>query len=223
MNTERLALIESKKLDNGPHKSFEQGACIMEMVSYLANEPWSDRPKCACPALTSYAMSLNDTLTDEHRQLLKPFVPLLAGSRSTPEVQLARKKLIRWRNVTVTYPTVIDTLKLPDIAAKLRSFENNEESMKEAADYLGASRETIYRHAYAYADANANANANAYANAYAYADANANANANAYANAYAYAYAYADADAKKAEADEWRTAIVGVALETLRLALEVKV
>ena len=26
-------------------------ACVMEMAAYMANEPWSDHPKCASPII----------------------------------------------------------------------------------------------------------------------------------------------------------------------------
>jgi hypothetical protein len=208
INAERLKEIETKPLHKGSGTGIDQ-ACVMQMVSYVAGEKWTDQPECACPVLTWYAIRLNDRFDDKHRQLMKPFIPMLVGTRSTPESQIARKRLIRWRNVTVTYPLILETIKLNDLAEKLRAFENTLESMALAAKFLQESRaliEKTYR-ADAYADAYANANANA--NAYAYANANANANADAYANANAYAYAF-------------REKIANVALETLRMAIEVK-
>ena len=56
----RLNEVEKLTLSKGAHESLNQGLCIMEMVSYLANEPWSDHPQCSCVALTAYAISLND-------------------------------------------------------------------------------------------------------------------------------------------------------------------
>src|SRR3989304_972508 len=161
MNQERWKEIESRELLNGAHESFDKGGCVMEMVSYLANEPWSDHPKCACPILTEYAIRINDRFTDEHRQLLKPLIPLLVNTKSTDEVQIARKRLMRWRNVTVTYPLILETLKLPELAAELRGFENNLESMAKAALFLKENREKIKAAWNAYADADAYAYTNA--------------------------------------------------------------
>ena len=42
-------------LSRGKHRSPRQGACFMEMASVLANEPWSDRPRCTHPLLAQLA------------------------------------------------------------------------------------------------------------------------------------------------------------------------
>ncbi len=219
-------ILSKYELKTGAHKSLNEGACIMELVSYIANEPWSDHPKCACPILTEYAIRMNDRFNDEHRQLLKPLIPLLLNTRMNNETQIARKRLIRWRNVTVTYPLILECYKLKEFADKLREFKNTLEDMAEAAKFLLANKGQIYKaanaNANAYADANANAYAyaDAYANAYAYADANAYAYVNAYVNADAYAYANANA---YADAVKFRDKIAAVAIETLRMAIEVKI
>jgi hypothetical protein len=247
MNTEKLSKLETFKLTSGSHESLENGACIMEMVSYFADEPWSDHPKCACPILTAYSIRLNDCFNDEHRQRLKEFIPVIVGTKGTDEIQIARKRLIRWRNVTATYPMILEVFKLPDLAKELRKFENTLESMAQAKAFLERNKNDIYKAAYANAYANAAAYANADANAYAYADADADAdananayanaaadaNANAYANAdtnaYAYAYANANANANAAAyananayaAAAWRAKIADIAIETLRMAIAV--
>ena len=69
--------LETIELKKGNHKKFEDGGCIMELVSYIANEPWSDRPECAGPVLTRAAIGFNDRVDDEHRQKLKELIPLL--------------------------------------------------------------------------------------------------------------------------------------------------
>ncbi len=230
-------ILEKYDLKTGSHKELSEGACVMELVSYLANEPWSDHPQCACPILTEYAIRINDKFNDEHRQLLKPIIPLLLNSKVNDETQVARKRLIRWRNVTVTYPLILECYKLPEFAEKLRSFKNTLEDMAAAAKFLAANKEKIYKaaNAYTYANANANTYANTYtytytyanANAYTYANANANANtyADAYANANANADAYANADANAyayADADAFREKVAHAVVETLRLAAEIK-
>jgi len=36
-------------LSHGSHTSPKEGACVMEYVSVLAGEPWTDRPACTHP------------------------------------------------------------------------------------------------------------------------------------------------------------------------------
>jgi len=200
-------MIDKIELKTGKHEGMEHGACIMELVSYLANETWSDNPKCACPILTKYAIGLNDSFNKEHRQLLKPAIPLLINSKSDDKTQIARKKLIMWRNVTAAFPLVLDGIKLPEFASALRLIKNTEEGMLSALKILTDNKKIIKTNAYAYADAAAYAAA--YANAYAYADADAYATANAAADAYAYAYGF-----KKPTAE--------VLIETLIMAAKIK-
>ena len=203
----------------------EKGLCVMQAVDYISSGGLSDHPECACAILTNYAIALNDRFNDKDRQKLKPLIPLLVGTLSDDKLRIARKRFIMWRNVTVTYPLILDLFKVDEYAKVLREVPNTIEGMESAANYLKENREAIRKIANANAYANAYADAYADANAYAYADANAYANAYAdayaYANAYANAYAYADAYAY-AYAKKIRTAIADSAVETLRLAIEVK-
>ncbi len=88
---DRMAAIEALALSSGSHEDFHHGVCVMEAVSYVAGEPWSDAPQCACPVITAFCVSWNDTLPDADRtRLLKPLIPLIVGTRSTNEVEERR-------------------------------------------------------------------------------------------------------------------------------------
>src|SRR5690348_11325241 len=89
---DRLPALETIHLSSGAHESFEAGVCAMEMVAYLAGEPHSDAPECACPVLTSFMVAWNDGLPSdaERDRLLKPFLPRLIGTRATPAVESRR-------------------------------------------------------------------------------------------------------------------------------------
>ena len=78
-------------LTHGNHRDVSDGACVMEAVSFVAGEPWSAHPACACPVPTILLVTWNDNLPDDQRDaLLRPLVPLLVGTRSTPEVERRR-------------------------------------------------------------------------------------------------------------------------------------
>jgi len=70
----RLEELERLTLMKGSHAAREAGMCALEVVAYIAGEPHSDHPACACPVLTSYVIGLNDAWDDEQRQKLKGFV-----------------------------------------------------------------------------------------------------------------------------------------------------
>ncbi|HXH35237.1 MAG TPA: hypothetical protein VNJ54_12640 [Plantibacter sp.] len=91
---ERLAQLESLTLDKGSHASWEQGACVMEAVAYVAGEPFSDSPACASPIITSFLVSWNDSLPDADRQFLKPYIPRLVGTRTTKKDEKTRAWLL---------------------------------------------------------------------------------------------------------------------------------
>lgn len=83
--------IDSIRLASGSHRTPESGLCLLEAAAYIAGEPHSDHPDCVCPVLAAFGRSWNDSLDDEARnRILKPFLPRLVGTRSTPEVQDAR-------------------------------------------------------------------------------------------------------------------------------------
>jgi len=89
--TERLSEVLTTSLDSGGHKNISDGMCVMEAVAYVAGEPWSDHPACACPVISTFLRSWNDALPDEQRtDLLRPMIPLMVGTRSTPSVEQRR-------------------------------------------------------------------------------------------------------------------------------------
>ena len=73
--------INELVLKSGSHSSPEYGLCFMEAVALFNGEKHSDHPGCACLVLTSYMIRLNDSMNDEERQLLKPFVTKIVGTR----------------------------------------------------------------------------------------------------------------------------------------------
>lgn len=68
-------------LSRGKHRSPRSGACFMEMASVLANEPWSDRPRCTHPLLAQLARLVNDHTSDQGRAGLVVLIPEVIGLR----------------------------------------------------------------------------------------------------------------------------------------------
>jgi hypothetical protein len=67
-------------LDVGNHRGPDAGACVMEFVSVLAGEPWSDRPWCTQPLLAAVARCVNDSVSPAARGELSLLAPELAGA-----------------------------------------------------------------------------------------------------------------------------------------------
>jgi hypothetical protein len=84
--TPALAPVLAPVLARGSHDSPVQGGCLMEYVSLLAGEDWSDTPSCTHPVLASLAQSVNDLLGESARQRLVPLIGALYGTAETGTV-----------------------------------------------------------------------------------------------------------------------------------------
>jgi hypothetical protein len=181
----------------------EIDVCAMQAVAWLAGEPNTDRPECACPVIGRYVIRLNDSrLFDGYRDTLKPYLPKIIGTRSTQAIERRRAFIAADFAVRSLAPTALRALKREEWAAQLEAApqivdrSTGCEALSVAREVRSAADAAIA----AYAAAAADADAAAYAYAYAAAAAAAAAYADAYAYAYAYAAAYADAYAAAAAA-----------------------
>jgi len=120
---DKLSQIEAISLSYGSHQNFEQGMCVMEAVAYVAGEPWSDAPQCACPVISQFMVSWNDSLTSnaDRDRLLKPLVPQLVGTRSTPAVAQRRAMMAANWIIRVHTPAWLRLAKLESQAVALES------------------------------------------------------------------------------------------------------
>jgi hypothetical protein len=216
--------LSTLHLDDGSHLSFEDGHCLMEAAAYFAGEPHTDRPQCVSPYLRSFGITLNDRVSDEQRQDLVRFVPLVVGTAGDG-LDDRRRWLAADHVIRVTVPMWLDLAGLTDHAATLRAFtpitdrpswQATRSAIRAARDAACALRSDRWAKirtdvtaavkkalaeqpvAVAAADADAAAVADAVAAAVADADADADADAAAVADADAVAAAVADAAADAA-------------------------
>ncbi len=89
---ERLAQLAELPIHRSSHSTFESGHCAMELVAWLANEPHSDRPSCACPVISRFVVNWNDgiKIDEERTAALRPLLPIIVGTRSTKDVERRR-------------------------------------------------------------------------------------------------------------------------------------
>jgi hypothetical protein len=64
----------------------------MELVSLLANEPWSYRPECASDSITTFCIWINDEGDQKHRDKLLVLAPQIVGTKDHRK-EAARAKL----------------------------------------------------------------------------------------------------------------------------------
>jgi hypothetical protein len=82
------------KLSTGRHSSPEVGACVMEVASMLAGDPFTDQPESVCPVIASFLRAYNDVLDDDRRQDLYAYAAKVVGSTRSPAVQRVRADLL---------------------------------------------------------------------------------------------------------------------------------
>ena len=129
----------------GGHRSIEDGACIMEMVSYLAGEPWSDAPQCVAPSIRSFCMGWNDALPDAERtRLLRPYLTKVIGTNTgNPEHELQRFWMLADWTVRTSTPAWLRLAGLEDDARVLERLSELKtvDDLTRAQPLLEAARE----------------------------------------------------------------------------------
>ena len=117
---DRLAQLDKLVLDGGAHDSVDKGFCAMELVSWLADEPFSDHPKCVSPVLGQFLRQWNDALDDAGRQKLKPYLSRTIGTaydgRDEERAWLCTDWLVR-----VCAPAWLELAGVKESAAALRA------------------------------------------------------------------------------------------------------
>lgn len=81
--------FQNVRLARGRHRTPEDGACVMEVVSMLAGEPFTDRPQTACPVIGAFLRAYNDLAPSSRRQDLLACASRVVGSRR-PDLQHER-------------------------------------------------------------------------------------------------------------------------------------
>jgi hypothetical protein len=78
------------RLIRGRHSSPERGACVMEVASMLAAEPFSDEPQCVCPVIAEFLRTYNDNVDDVRRQDLFAYASLVVDTRDDARAERRR-------------------------------------------------------------------------------------------------------------------------------------
>jgi hypothetical protein len=92
-NLYSAAATERVRLDAGSHETPGDGACIVELASLVAREPFSDRPDCVCPVIAAFLRGWNDRSAYADRQRLRPYARRIVGSTSSRTVTRWRRDL----------------------------------------------------------------------------------------------------------------------------------
>src|SRR5882757_199333 len=138
--------LDNIHLDKGGHSGPDNGYCLMEWVSMLAGEPFSEQPKCVSPYLRRFGIRLNDLATDTQRQDLIQFGPRVLGTAGDG---LDEKR--RWigadHAVRVAMPRWLAKAGLTDHADALRALDpiTNRASYVASRLTVNAARDAAYQ------------------------------------------------------------------------------
>ncbi len=92
------------RLSAGRHRSPDDGACVMELASMLAGEPFSDHSASVCPVIGAFLRSYNDHVDDARRQGLYGCAARVLGS-ADPAAERRRAAIcLRWARETFERP-----------------------------------------------------------------------------------------------------------------------
>lgn len=95
--------LDSLRLDPGSHASPRDGVCLLELVSMIAEEPFSDRPRCACVVIAAFLRSWNDRSSHAERQRLRPYARRVVGSRTRRSITRRRRDIcLTWAGADLT-------------------------------------------------------------------------------------------------------------------------
>ena len=91
--SERLAPShQTVRLARGKHDTPADGACVLEVASMLAGEPFSDQPRSVCPVIAAYLRAYNDGADDLSRQRLYGAAARVVGPSAGLQVERARAR-----------------------------------------------------------------------------------------------------------------------------------
>lgn len=153
-------------LSAGAHSGPQEGACVMELVSYIAGEAWSDSPACTHPVLAATARRVNDSLPDSERHRLVPLIGRLFGTAPTGtdhEQQVLSVQLAVWSGRQVLHLTREEDRAACATALDVAEAWTRGEATKEECAYAAYAANAASNAAYDTASAASNAAYAAYA------------------------------------------------------------
>jgi hypothetical protein len=83
--------FQTVRLAEGKHRTPDHGACVVELSSMIAGEPFSDRPQCVCRVIGALLRPYNDKAGDR-RQDLYPYAAAIVGTRGSTRLERRRLK-----------------------------------------------------------------------------------------------------------------------------------
>ncbi|HEX2259303.1 MAG TPA: hypothetical protein VHJ40_06115 [Actinomycetota bacterium] len=113
--------LENLVLERGKHHSPEQGFNVLEAVSRMNRERFTDKPKLVSPVIGAFLREFNDALDDDTRQKLKDYVPRIYKSLLSDDVEDFRAWVATDWLVRVQAPMWLKAAGMEELAEPLES------------------------------------------------------------------------------------------------------
>lgn len=99
----------------GAHDGPEQGACVMEYVSHIVGEAWTDTPLCTPLSLAHLAQFTNDVQWSDKKRTerMLPLIPRLAGRGRDWIFDSHLGRLLYQKGLTSKEPLLADAFGIP--------------------------------------------------------------------------------------------------------------
>jgi plasmid stability protein len=89
------ANYQTVRLTPGRHQDPDNGVCVMELASMLADEPLTDRPRTVSGTLAGLLRGYNDGLDADRRQSLKAYAATSLGTAHGRALEGERRRIVR--------------------------------------------------------------------------------------------------------------------------------
>jgi len=147
--------LDSLVLEAGRHSRAEVGMSVLEAVTVVSNEKFSDRPRTVSKVIEAFLRAWNDALEDEQRQDLKPYIHKVINSVLTDDVEEHRAWQATDWLVRVQATAWLKAAGLDELAEAIASSEPlwGPEEARETQKLIDIALEQVHHEATAGADA----------------------------------------------------------------------
>ena len=98
-------IVDDMVLSRGGHLTRKESMCLMEAVAYIGGSGHTDRPECACPVVTEFAIEVNDNIVDDtiRNAALKPVIRNILNSQTDHRGVLKNRSFHLAKGVVTTF------------------------------------------------------------------------------------------------------------------------
>lgn len=147
--------LDSLVLEAGRHSRPEVGMSMLEAVTVVSHEKFSDSPRTVSKVIEAFLRAWNDSMEDEERQDLKPYIQKVINSVLTEDVEEHRAWQATDWLVRVQATAWLQAAGIGDLAEEIRNSEPlwGPDEARKTQKLIDAAMEQVHHEATAGAEA----------------------------------------------------------------------